>query len=156
MDEFVSYWCFCWRVFTVSRWTPYVSCTSWKNCQAETDALSKNVVQYRGEAGLSQHPSWMKCLKISISTNVVSTKWYHLGINAFFCNRSQDLFKRFIDNVSFRAILGLRRSARFSLKRQNVIFICIIKCKQTVYHQNKVKKIRIQTDCCTFFPLHNN
>ena len=26
----------------------------------------------------------MKCLKISISTNVVSTKWYHLGINAIF------------------------------------------------------------------------
>ena len=25
--------------------------------QAETDTLNKNVVQYRGEAGLSQHPS---------------------------------------------------------------------------------------------------
>ena len=49
-------------LFTVSRWTPYVSCTSWKNYQAETDALNKNVDQYRGEAGLSQHPSWMKCL----------------------------------------------------------------------------------------------
>ena len=28
-----------------------------KNYQADTDALNKNVVQYRGEAGLSQHPS---------------------------------------------------------------------------------------------------
>ena len=26
-----------------------------------------------------------------------------------------------------------------------------MKCKQTVYHQNKVEKIRIQTDCCNFF-----
>ena len=34
---------------------PYVNCTSWKNYQADTDALNKNVVQYRGEAGLSQH-----------------------------------------------------------------------------------------------------
>ena len=59
MDEFVCYYR---ELFTVSRWTPYVSCTSWKNYQAETDALNKNVVQYRGEAGLSQHPSWMKCL----------------------------------------------------------------------------------------------
>ena len=40
--------------------------------------------------------------------------------------------KRCIDNVSFRAILGLGSQARFSLKRQNVIFICIMKCKQTV------------------------
>ena len=32
---------------------PHVpSCTSWKSYQAETDALNKNVVQYRGEAGL--------------------------------------------------------------------------------------------------------
>ena len=58
----------------------------------------------------------------------------------FFCNRSQDLFKRCIDNVSFRAILGLGSLARFSLKRRNVIFICMVKCKQTVYHQNKVEK----------------
>ena len=69
----------------------------------------------------------------------------------FFCSRSQDLFKRTIDNVSFRAILGLGSWARFSVKRQNVIFICIMKCKQTVYHQNKVEKIRIQTDCSNFF-----
>ena len=62
MDEFDCYKCFCREVFTVSRWTPDVSCTSWKNYQAETDALNKNVVQYRGEAGLSQHPLWMKCL----------------------------------------------------------------------------------------------
>ena len=27
-----------------------------KNYQPDTDALNKNVVQYRGEAGLSQHP----------------------------------------------------------------------------------------------------
>ena len=40
----------------LSRGTPYVSCTSRKNYQAETDTLNKNVVQYRGEAGLSQHP----------------------------------------------------------------------------------------------------
>ena len=73
----------------------------------------------------------------------------------FFCNRSEDLFKRCIDNVSFRAILELGSKARFSLKRQNVLFICIIKCKQTVYHQHKVEKIRIQTDCCNFFPLYN-
>ena len=74
----------------------------------------------------------------------------------FFCNRSQDVFKSCIDDVSFGAILGLGSLAKFSLKRQNVIFICIMKCKQTVYHQNEVeKKIRIQTDCCNFFSLHN-
>ena len=73
----------------------------------------------------------------------------------FFCNRSQDLAKRCIDNVSFRTILGLGSYARLSLKRRNVIFICIMKCKQTVYHQNKEEKIRIQTDCCNFFPLYN-
>ena len=50
------------ELFTVSWWTPHVTCTSWKNYQTETDALKKNVVQYSGEAGLSQHPSWMKCL----------------------------------------------------------------------------------------------
>ena len=51
----------------------------------------------------------MKCLKISISTNVVSTKWYHLGINAtFFATEARIYLKRCIDNVSFRAILGLR------------------------------------------------
>ena len=56
---------------------PYVSCTSWKNYQADTDALNKNVVQYRGDC------EW-NVSQISISTNVVSTKWYHLGINAIF------------------------------------------------------------------------
>ena len=30
-----------------------------------------------------------------------------------------------------------------------------MKCKQTVYYQNKVENIRIQTDCCNFFPLYN-
>ena len=30
-----------------------------------------------------------------------------------------------------------------------------MKCKQTVYNPNKVEKIRIQTDCCKFFPLFN-
>ena len=88
--------------------------------------------------------------QISISTNLVSTKWYHLRINAIFCNRSQDLFKRCIDNVSFRAILGLGSQARFSLN-SNVIFIWIIKCKQIVYHQNKIEIIRIQANCCNFF-----
>ena len=34
---------------------PDESCTSWKNYMAETDALNKNVVQYRGEAVLIQH-----------------------------------------------------------------------------------------------------
>ena len=74
-----------------------------------------------------------------------------------FCNRSQDLFKRSIDidNVSFRTTLGLGSQARFYLKRRNVIFICIMKCKQTVYHQNKVEKIRVQNDCCNFVPLYN-
>ena len=43
---------------------------------------------------------------------------------------------------------------RFSLKRRNVIFICIMKCKQ-MYHQNKVENIRIQADCCILFPLYN-
>ena len=32
-----------------------------KNYQADTDALNKNLVQYRGEVGLSKHPLWMKC-----------------------------------------------------------------------------------------------
>ena len=86
--------------------------------------------------------------KSAYKQNVVSTKWYRLGINAIFCNRSQDLFKRCIVNVSFRAISGLGSQARFSLKRPNVIFICIIKYKQIVYQQNKVEKIRIQTDYC--------
>ena len=86
----------------------------------------------------------MKCLKISISTNVVSTKWYHLGINAIFLQQRPGFIRIYLkglyDNVSFRAILGLGSSARFSLKRQNVIFISIMKCKQTVYLQNKVEK----------------
>ena len=30
-----------------------------------------------------------------------------------------------------------------------------MKCKQTVYNLNKEEKIRIQTDCCKFFPLFN-
>ena len=68
----------------------------------------------------------------------------------FFLNKSQDLLDRCIDNVSFRAILGLGSQARFSLKGLNVIFICIMKCKQAVYHQNNVEKIRIETDCCNF------
>ena len=38
-----------------------------KNCQAHTDALNKNVVQYRGKC------EW-NASQISISTNVVSTK----------------------------------------------------------------------------------
>ena len=39
---------------------------------------------YRGEAGLIQHTLRIKCLKISISTNEVSIKRNHLGINAIF------------------------------------------------------------------------
>ena len=45
-----------------------------KNYQADTDALNKNVVQYRGEC------EW-NVSQISIWTNVVSTKW-HLGLKA--------------------------------------------------------------------------
>ena len=48
-----------------------------KNYRADTDALNQNVVQYRGEC------EW-NVSQIGISTNVVSTKWYHLGINAIF------------------------------------------------------------------------
>ena len=48
-----------------------------KNYQADTDALNKNVVQYIGDC------EW-NVSQIRISTNVVSTKWYHLGINAIF------------------------------------------------------------------------
>ena len=69
----------------------------------------------------------------------------------FFCTRSQDLFKRSIDNVSFRAILGMESWARFSLKRQNVIFICITKCKQTVHLQNKVEKNQNSNRLLYFF-----
>ena len=47
------------ELFTVSRWT-YIE-TYGKNYQEGSDALKKNVVQYRGEAGLSKHPLWMKC-----------------------------------------------------------------------------------------------
>ena len=57
--------------------------------------------------------------------------------------------------MTFHFVLFWGWGAKFSLKRQNVIFICIMKCKQTVYHQNKVEKIRIQNDCCNFFPLYN-
>ena len=108
MDEFVCYYR---ELFTVSRWTPYVSCTSWKNYQAETDALNKNVVQYRGReeklVSVNILREW-NVSQISISTNVVSTKWHHLGINAIFLQQNcQDSFERCIDNVSFRAIWGL-------------------------------------------------
>ena len=51
MDEFVS-------VINVSVGSFLLypdEVTSWKNYQAETDALNKNAVQYRGEAGLIQH-----------------------------------------------------------------------------------------------------
>ena len=48
-----------------------------KNYQEDTDALNKNVVQYRGEC------EW-NVSQIGISTNVVSTKWYHLGIKCNF------------------------------------------------------------------------
>ena len=66
------------------------------------------------ECGSIQRRSWSQFVnemshKLAYQQNdVVSTKWYHLGINAiFFCNRSQDLFKRCIDDVSFRAVLEL-------------------------------------------------
>ena len=51
--EFVCYYCFYWQLFTVSRWT-YIE-PHGKNYQADTDALNKNLVQYRGEAGLSKN-----------------------------------------------------------------------------------------------------
>ena len=50
-----------------------------KNYQADTDALNKNVVQYRGEC------EW-NVSEINI-TKVVSTKWYHLGITAIFLQK---------------------------------------------------------------------
>jgi len=54
-----------------------------KNYQADTDALNENVVQYRGECerNVSQ---------ISTGTNVVSTKWYHFGINAIFLQQKPE------------------------------------------------------------------
>ena len=36
---------------------PFMSVDIMEELSAETDALNKNVVHYRGEAGLSQHPS---------------------------------------------------------------------------------------------------
>ena len=45
--------------------------------------------------------------QISISANVVSTKWYQLGINSIFLQQKPGFIQRCIDNVSFRAILGL-------------------------------------------------
>ena len=50
-----------------------------KNYQADTDALNKNVAQYRGEC------EW-NVSEINI-TKVVSTKWYHLGITAIFLQK---------------------------------------------------------------------
>ena len=38
------------------------SCKLYIMEETETDALNKNVVQYRGEAGLIEHHLWMKCL----------------------------------------------------------------------------------------------
>ena len=69
----------------------------------------------------------------------------------FFCHRSQDLFERCIDNVLLRAILGLGSLARFSLKCLNVIFICIMKCKQAVYRENKVEKSEFKPIAVIFF-----
>ena len=76
INEFVCYWCFYWELFIVFRWT-YIEHYG-KNYQEDTDptdALNTNLVQYRGEAGLLVS-------QISISRNVASTKWHHLGINA--------------------------------------------------------------------------
>ena len=54
-----------------------------KNYQADTDALFKNVAQYRGEC------EW-NVSQISIWTNVVSTKWYHFGINVIFLQQKSE------------------------------------------------------------------
>ena len=50
------------RAFYCIQMNPLCKLYIMEDYQAETDALNKNVVQYREEAGLSQHPSWMKCL----------------------------------------------------------------------------------------------
>ena len=88
MGEFFCYQCFYWGFFTVSRWTyiePYG-----KNYQADTDALNNDLVENRGRPDTEEKLVSVKILcewnvsQISISTNVVSTKWYRLGINAIF------------------------------------------------------------------------
>ena len=96
----------------------------------------------------------MKCFTNQYINKFSINKMVSFKDKCNFFNRSQDLFKRCIDNVSFRAILGLGSQARFSLN-SNVIFIWIMKGKQIVYHQNKMEKIRIQANCCNFFPLYN-
>jgi len=79
MGAFVCY-CFCWELFTVSRRTPYVSCTLWKNYQVETRMWFNTKEKLVSVNILCE---W-NVSEISISANVVSTKWYHLGINAIF------------------------------------------------------------------------
>ena len=58
----------------------------------------------------------------------------------FFARKARIYLKGVLILFQFCAILGLGSEARFSLKHQNVIFICIMKGKKTVYHQNKVEK----------------
>ena len=45
------------RAFYCIQMNPLYNLYMGRTCsQADTDALNKNLVQYRGEAGLSQHP----------------------------------------------------------------------------------------------------
>ena len=62
------------------------------------------------------------------------------------------LFSLGAPDISFRGG-GVR--LEFLYKRPSLTIICIMKCKQTVYQQNKGEKIGIQTDCCDSFPLYN-
>ena len=66
-----------------------------KNYQADTDALNKNVVQYRGEC------EW-NVSEINI-TKVVSTKWYHLGITAIFFAKAKIYLKGVL--IKFHSVL---------------------------------------------------
>ena len=68
-----------------------------------------------------------------------------------FAKEARIYLKIVLVTVHFVLFLGVGSKTRLSLKRWNVIFICIMKCKQTVYHRNKVEKVRIQTDCSNFF-----
>ena len=67
MDEFVCYVSV--EIFLMYPDEPLTS---------ETDALNKNVVQYRGEVGLSQHPSWMKCLTWTLFLYTLEFSSYRL------------------------------------------------------------------------------
>ena len=54
-----------------------------------------------------------------------------------FCNRSEDLLKT-IHDFSFRTILEMGSETWFSLSRQNVMFICLIKYMKMALAELKV------------------